>query len=351
MVRFATIGTSDITRRFLDAVGKVEGATYVAAYSRTKERSRAFGQPWGASEFVDSLDDLAALPDVDAVYVASPIGLHAQQAAAMVQAGKHVLVEKAFAANEREARSVFEQAHRAGTVCLEAMRSLHGPGWERVKEAVGTVGEVRSASVRFSKVTSRIKRLRAGERLNAFDPLLAEGALMDIGVYAVEPLVDLFGEPLTVSAAAVTVPVPGSSPDDAYAAIDLQGSAVLGFKGLVGEVSWGKVCDDLLRSQVAGEDATITWEDTCLPHSLTVVKHADAGMTYGARTSGAATTIEVPHAENDMVYEVEDFVAAVEGDETARARIDHFEQVTLDSLHVMDVIRKDCGVRFPADDR
>lgn len=350
MVRFATIGTSDITRRFLDALEQVEGASYVAAYSRSLSRAREFGQLRGASEFVDSLDDLAALPDVDAVYIASPIGLHARQAAKMVQAGKHVLVEKAFAATEVEARAVFDQAHRSGAVCLEAMRSLHGPGWERVEEVVKELGTVRSASVRFSKVTSRIKRLRAGERLNVFDPLLAEGALMDIGVYAVEPMVALFGKPRTVSAAAVTTSVPGNSPDDAYASIDLQGSAVLGFDGLVGEVSWGKVCDDLLSSQIAGEDATLTWNDTCLPHHLTVVKHADAGMTYGARTSGEVSEIEVPHNDNDMVYEIENFVAAVEGNAAARSRIDRFEQITCDSLSVMDAIRKDCGIRFPADD-
>ena len=115
-IRIATIGSSAITERFIDALAKVDGVSYVAAYSRDLTRARAFGEPRGATCFFDSLGELVSSDAVDAVYVASPNGLHAAQALRCVKAGKHVLVEKAFAANERLARELFDAAHASGVV-------------------------------------------------------------------------------------------------------------------------------------------------------------------------------------------------------------------------------------------
>ena len=207
-IRIATIGSSAITERFIDALAKVDGVSYVAAYSRDLTRARAFGEPRGATCFFDSLGELVSSDAVDAVYVASPNGLHAAQALRCVKAGKHVLVEKAFAANERLARELFDAAHASGVVALEAMRNLHTEGFAAIERNLGRLGALRQATLRFGKVTSRIKRLNAGEYVSQFDPALASGALVDIGVYVVEPAIALFGRPDRVRASLVTIPVP-----------------------------------------------------------------------------------------------------------------------------------------------
>ncbi len=89
VVRFATIGTSGICERFLEALEEVEGAECVATYSRSLDRVRSFGERYGARLFFDDLEELARCADVDAVYVASPNGLHAAQAA-----GEHEHVQR-----------------------------------------------------------------------------------------------------------------------------------------------------------------------------------------------------------------------------------------------------------------
>mgnify|MGYP000850891895 CR=1 FL=1 len=160
VVRIATIGSSAIAERFVDAVGQVEGVEYVAAYSRALGRARAFGEPHGASLFFDGLDELAASDVVDAVYIASPNGVHADQASLLVHAGKHVLVEKSFAPTEREARRVFDAAHGGGVVALEAARNLHTQGFATIERTLSRLGAVAQASLRFGKVTSRIARSR-----------------------------------------------------------------------------------------------------------------------------------------------------------------------------------------------
>lgn len=348
-VRFASIGTSGICERFVEALVEARGAEYVGAYSRDLERARSFGERYGAHLFFDDLAELASCPEVDAVYVASPNGAHAAQALAMIGGGKHVFVEKSLASNEREAREVFCAAREHGVIVMEAMRNLHVPTFAAIERiASSELGAVRLATLRFSKVTSRMARLRAGERLNVFDPALAGGALMDIGVYCVEPAVALFGRPRAVRALAVTADVPGCAEDDPCRTVDLAGEALLDYGDKIVSLSYGKMSDDLLPSQIEGEEGTLLWDQTSCPVNPRVHIHEDKGLIFRMEgMSAQPVAVEVP--DNDMVCEIDDFVAAVRGDEGARAACERFERVTVDSLAVMDEIRRQVGVRFPAD--
>lgn len=348
-VRFATIGTSMICERFLDALAREGRASLAACYSRSARKAREFADAHGAALALDSLEELAACPEVDAVYVASPNALHASQAMALVAGGKHVLVEKSLGANEREAEELFSAAEEAGVVAMEAMRNLHTPGFAVIEREVAGLGQVRLAQMSFSKVTSRIKRLRAGERLNIFDPRMAAGALCDMGVYTVAPAVALFGRPERVSACGVTTRVPGTTEDDPFNVIDLAGSISLGYEDLAVGLTYGKLSDDLLGCQVQGEDATLVWDHVEAPENLRVFDHVDKGMVFRqeARSGRAVDVPECP--ANDMACEIFDFVSCVLGEKGAGQMVARFRQVTLDTAHVMDEARCQLGVTFPAD--
>lgn len=347
-VRFATIGTSAICERFLDAVAATEGCRYIACHSRDRARAERFGAAHGATRFFDDLGELARCDEVDAVYVASPNALHAPQALPLARAGRHLLVEKAFASNEAEARPVFEAAREAGVVCLEAMRNLHTPGFANVERLVGELGEVTQATFRFGKITSRIRRLEAGERVSQFDPELSEGALMDMGVYVVEPAVALFGRPRRVLASAVTREVPWDAPEG-FRTTDLSGAVVLDYGDKLVDLNYSKVADDLLASQVAGRRGSLVWTEPGAPADVTLHLWSDRPMIYGNVDAGENQVVEADVPENDMRCELELFLAAVRGEEDALRRVATCERVTLDSLAVMDEVRRQVGVRFPAD--
>jgi len=348
-VRFATIGSSGICERFLEALAEVEGAAYVAAYSRSVERAREFGGAHGATLFFDSLDDLAACDEVDAVYIATPNFLHASGALPMLRAGKHVLLEKPIASNASEAEELFAVAQQQGVVLMEAIRPLHRPDFHALEDLVAQLGEVRLASFRFSKVTSRIERLRAGERVPIFDPTHSAGALMDMGVYAVAPAVALFGEPEGIQASAILAQVPGTEPGDAHSVIDLGGEAILSYGDHLATVSWGKLTDDVLSSQVQCDDGTAIWDGPGGAKGLWVHRHAEKGMIY---TSASHDLQEVPFevVENDMRCEIEDFCSAVRGEDAGVAIASRCADVTRASMRVLDQIRRQIGVTFPADD-
>ena len=80
-------------------------------------------------------------------------------------------------------------------MALEAMRPLHDPAFHAIEDALGEIAPIRRASLRFGKYSSRYNEILAGRATNIFDCNMASGSLMDIGVYTVEPMVEIFGMP------------------------------------------------------------------------------------------------------------------------------------------------------------
>ncbi len=348
-IRFATIGTSGICEQFIAALGDVDGCELVGCYSRDGQKARVFAEKHGAKLAFSSLDELAACDEVDAVYVASPNALHAPQAEQLIAAGKHVLVEKSFASNEAEAARVFNAAREQGVVALEAMRNLHVPTFAAIREEASRLGEVSFASFSFAKVTSRIAQLKAGEKINIFDPAMSAGALMDMGCYTVAPAVALFGRPSEVRAMGRTVAVPGAAAGDPYGRIDLSGSMLLGYGDKVVTLFWGKTADDKLSCEIAGDAGTLVFDQVSCPSRPRVYDHEDKGMVFRVQAGEArALDCEEP-PERDMACEIALFARAVAGEAEALAEVAASEQVTLDMLHVMDEARRQMGIAFPAD--
>src|SRR3954451_7822474 len=170
MLSLATVGTSAIVSRALEAVGDVPGIDHVAAYSRDPARARAL-LPRDDALIVSDLRDLARSPAVDAVYIASPNALHAEQAALLLEAGKHVLVEKSATSTAAEFARLREIARRNGVVLLEAVRNAgFDPGVARIAELLPELGRVRLVRFEYGQRSSRYDLFLAGEAVNIFDP-------------------------------------------------------------------------------------------------------------------------------------------------------------------------------------
>ena len=187
MVRFAVIGTSAITTRFLEALAAAgQGAVLQAVYSRTKQRAQAFGAQYGAKAYYDSLQALAADKNVDAVYIASPNSLHCAQALCMLRAGKHVLCEKPLAPTPKQTVELFEAAKEKGVFLMEAYAYLHSPFVTALKKEIeeGTIGEIRYIESQFltsyyDKINIRLHKENYG------------GAVYDLGCYNTSMLLKL----------------------------------------------------------------------------------------------------------------------------------------------------------------
>lgn len=360
MIRIATIGTSAITAQLLDALPCCPEAAFVGTCSRDAERAAAFTAAHGGTHPFTSVEELAASPAVDAVYIGSPNACHARQALTCIAGGKHVLVEKPFASNAREARAVLQAAEAAGVVALEAMRPLHDPAFLELRSLLGRLGTLRRATLRFGKYSSRYDLVLAGTSANVFDCRMAGGALMDIGVYTVEPLVALFGAPQQIACAAALLDP--ATRAVCGGAIDGAGTILASYDGMVASLHYSKITDDLAASQFEGELGTLTVDAIATPRRARLdLRCTDAQPQPGAysTSSTVAQDVELPARKNSMVGELADFLRAVaavqDGCAPAEAPADElgplgaFSAITQTSLELMDEARRQVGVAFPAD--
>lgn len=158
------------TRQRITAVG-----------SRSAERAAAFAAQFEIPRSHGSYEALVADPDVEAIYVASPHSHHLEQALLAIQAGKHVLVEKAFTRDAAEARELVAAARAADVTVMEAMKTRFLPHTDVIRQLLtdGALGELRSVRADQGSAAEETP----GSRL--FEPALAGGAMLDIGVYTV----------------------------------------------------------------------------------------------------------------------------------------------------------------------
>ncbi|PSL38699.1 putative dehydrogenase [Labedella gwakjiensis] len=197
-LRWGILGTGGISTNFTGDM--IDGGfPVVAVGSRSTESAERFAQEHDIARAHGSYADLAADPEVDAVYIGTPHPFHAENAVQMLEAGKHVLVEKPFTINEAEARLIADTATRVGKVALEAMWTRFLPHMIRVREIVasGVLGELRSV------VGEHCQDLPddPSHRLN--DLALGGGALLDLGIYPISFTWDILGAPERIMAAAV----------------------------------------------------------------------------------------------------------------------------------------------------
>lgn len=184
-VRWGFVGPGRIAAAMArELVDVVPDGTLHAVASRSADRARAFADRFGAAGAHGGDHahlDLVADPDVDAVYVATPHPQHHAVALAAIEAGKPVLVEKAFTATAAGAAEVVAAARDRRVFCMEAMWTRFQPAVVRLRQMIsdGLIGEVRSVRADLG-----LRRpFDPADRL--WDPAQGGGAMLDLAVYPV----------------------------------------------------------------------------------------------------------------------------------------------------------------------
>lgn len=188
-LRWGILGTGTIATKFTQGLDAADGHHVAAVGSRTRESADRFGEAHGIPTRHGSYSDLAADPDVDAIYVSTPHTLHRENTLLCLEGGKAVLCEKPFALNAAQAREMVAAAKSSNLFLLEAMWTRFNPVMEHVRHLVGSgeLGEIRQMVVDFGFRAE----FDASGRL--FDPALGGGALLDVGIYCTSLARMVFG--------------------------------------------------------------------------------------------------------------------------------------------------------------
>ncbi|PLR79390.1 oxidoreductase [Bacillus sp. V3-13] len=326
MVRFGVIGTNWITEEFIKGASEVEDFVLTAVYSRTEEKAKEFAGKFGVIHTFTDLETMASSGEIDAVYIASPNALHAKQAITFMNHGKHVLCEKPIASNSKELAEMVTAAKKNGVLLMEALKSTLVPNFKAVQENLAQIGTVRRYFASYCQYSSRYDAYKSGNILNAFKPEFSNGAIMDIGIYCVYPLVVLFGKPDEIKATGLIL----------ESGVDGEGSVVLKYKDMDAVIMYAKITNSTLPTEIQGENGNIVIDKINIPEK--------AEIHY---RDGSIENITRNQDNHSMYYEAKEFIDLVQSGKTESQTNSLANSVAV--MEILDEIRRQIGVVFPAD--
>ena len=185
-IKFGILAAGNIANSMAKAVQDLEEIECYAVASRSYEKAKDFADKWGFERAYGSYEELAEDPAVELIYVASPHSHHYPHAKLCLEHGKHVLLEKAFTVNTAQAEELITLAKDKGRLLAEAFWPRYMPTREILDDLIerGTIGEVQAVTAEFGAPLSHIERM--------WNPELAGGALLDLGVYPINFALQIF---------------------------------------------------------------------------------------------------------------------------------------------------------------
>ncbi|MDQ0232353.1 Gfo/Idh/MocA family protein [Metabacillus malikii] len=326
MVRFGVIGTNWITERFIEAA-KIDGDfSLTAVYSRTEEKAKEFAEKYEIRHTYTDLTAFVSSREFDAVYIASPNSFHASQAIMCMEHGKHVLCEKPMASNAKEVSEMIQVAEKQSVVLMEAMKTTVLPNFLSIQKHLNKIGKIRRYVASYCQYSSRYDKYKEGIILNAFNPKFSNGSLMDIGIYCVYPAVTLFGKPKQVQATSYML----------ESGVDGEGSMLLTYDDMDAVITYSKITDSALPSEIQGEEGTIIIDKIHTPENVTI-HYRD----------GSVENITVEQNAHSMYYEVKEFIELINSNKLQSIQNSH--ENSLQTAKIIEEARRQIGLIYPAD--
>lgn len=334
-IRFGVIGTNFITDWVIAGAKQDERFELVAVCSRTQERANEFAAKYDIPYTFTSLEEMAASPLIDAVYIATPNYLHASQSILCMKHGKHVLCEKPMASNAYEVKQMIAASRQYGVTLMEAMKPTLTPNFRVLREALPKAGVIRRYFASYCQYSSRYDKFKEGIVLNAFKPELSNGAMMDIGVYTVYPMVVLFGRPNKISASGVVL----STGTDGQGAVNFE------YEGMNATVLYSKIANSSLPTEIEGEDGNFMLDKINQINRVTWQARPVASSGKGPLTP--VEDISAVTDKDEYYYEVAEFINLVQAGKLESDVNSH--ENSLITIEIIDEVRRQLGVSFLAD--
>ena len=326
MINLATVGTGDITEKFLSACRLTDRYEFHTAYSRSLENGEKFAKKQGFKHFSDNLISVAKSPEIDTVYMATPNVFHYEQSKLFLENGKNVICEKPITTDCKKYDELLALANEKALIYAEAIMSRHSAGREILLDALSQIGKISQARIDYCQLSSRYEKFKKGERVNIFDMSLAAGTLMDLGVYCVYAALDLLGKPDTVSASAAF----------ADNGADLSGGAVLGYKDFTAVLSYSKIGQSAIGSEIVGYSGAIKIGSISQYADISLVKNGKEALLLG-----------IPDRAEVMRGEAEKFADYIENRDAFLGDYKSVCELTHNVHTCMDLIKQSAKIEYP----
>ena len=318
-MKWGILSTGTIAKNFAQTAKQMPDVQVQAVASRSAGSAKAFAEAFAIPTAHDSYEALANDPNVDIVYVATPHSRHAEDMKLLIQAGKHVLCEKSFTIDAKQAKEIFALAQEKHVFVMEAFWTKFIPLYRQIEEILesGKLGEIRAVTAQYGYTTARETR--------KFDPALAGGTLLDIGVYALSVVRSFMDEqPNQI----ISQWKPSPTGSDEQAAILLQNPS-----GQMATVALSMHSKQPKRAMISCETGYL---------EIMEFPRADRAVFVDAET-GKRTEITCGESRQALYYEMTDMEDAVQNADASAMQLPYSKDV----MDIMTKLRKDWKLQYP----
>ena len=320
-MKLGILGTGYIAEMVAPALAALPEITCYAAASRTPGKAEAFAREHGFEKACTSYEEMLSDPEVELVYVATPHSHHFEHMMLCLEYGKHVICEKAFTLNARQAEAVFAAAKQKGLYVAEAIWTRYMPSRQMLNEILcsGIIGKPNTLTANLSYPISGVRRI--------FDPALAGGALLDIGVYGLNFALMHFGGDIARVESSVSKMETG---------VDGMETITLFYRdGRMAVLTHSVYCRSDRMGCIHGDKGYLVVENINNPQSIRVFDLQDRLLAR----------YDVPEQINGYEYEFREAVRCIGEGKIQPDSMPHGD--TLEVMELMDSLRRQWGVVYP----
>lgn len=322
-MRIGIIGAGHIGGKIARTIAQTESMECLAVASRTREKAESFATEFGIPRAYGSYAELCDDPDVDLVYVATPHSHHFDVTMEALRKGKPCLVEKAFMANAAQAKAVLDLSREKQVFVAEAIWTRYQPAADIIRRLIsyGKVGRVRQISATLSYSIEHKDRI--------MKPELCGGALLDLGVYAINFVRMVCPNPIERISSQCILSDTG---------VDLSESISMVLSGgIQANIQSSACCAGYNTAVVAGSKGYMVIDNVNNPRRINL--YAIGGIFM--------EEITVPDCISGYEYEFEACRDAIAAGLIEPPQMPHGEILFI--MELMDSLRKEWGVRYPMD--
>ncbi len=325
-LRWGVIGCGVIANQMAEALA-LEGRTLAGVANRTLPKAQAFAERHHVQRVYESIDELIQSPDIDAIWLTTPHNTHIQYLRPALAAGKHVLCEKSITLNSSELDEARWLATQNNVQLMDANTILHMPLYRELlrRAESGEFGPMNLAQLNFGSY----KEYNMSNRF--FNPKLAGGALLDIGVYSLT-LARLFMK---------------SGPNDVVSIMNSAPTGVDETSGIVMRNPEGQMAVLSLTLHSKQPKRAMLSFDKCYIEVMEYPRAHVAQITW--TETGQQEVVDLGTTEHALTYEMADLARAIEASDADAAAALTRIGLTTDVSHIMTGLRQEWGVHYPGE--
>ena len=197
-MKLGILGSGKIVKELLPVLEEIDEIEVVAISARNEDKLKRLAKEYDIPKYYLGIDELLADSKVEVVYVGLPNDLHYEAMKMAIEANKDIICEKPFTSNAYESQRIIELAKDKGVLVLEALTNRFIPNAIKVKEKLNELGDIKIVSFNYSQYSSRYDNFKKDIIEPVFTLEHSGGALMDLNLYNVAYVVELFGKPKDV---------------------------------------------------------------------------------------------------------------------------------------------------------